>query len=263
MAKQFLSDLDLNSQARILNLLDPTLAQHAATKAYVDATVEGLAHKDNVRVRTSSNINTASPGATLDGVTMATNDRVLVAGQSTASQNGIYIFNGAAVAMTRSNDASTGPELVNAIVPVDEGTSAGTVWRQTAINITIGSTSIAFVAFGTVAAQATETSAGIAEIATQAETDAGSSDTVVLTPLKLANYSNKKLKYSTLFGDGAATQYTITHNLNSQDLTAIVRRNSGNYDEVIVDIEFPTVNTATVRFASAPASNAYKVIILG
>jgi len=263
MAKQVLTNLDMNSVAKVVNLPDPTAAQDAATKAYVDSSIEGLAHKDNVRVRTSSNINLASPGASLDGVSMSSGNRVLIAGQTAAAENGIYIWNGSAVAMTRAADGSTGPELVNAIVPVDEGTSAGTVWRQTAVNITLGSTSIAFIAFGTVSAQATETAAGIAELATQAETNAGTDDLRMITPLKLANYASRKLKFSQDIGDGTATQYTVTHNLNTRDLTGLCRRNSGQYDEVIVDIEFPTVNTAVFRFAAAPASNAFRAIILG
>lgn len=263
MAKQVLTNLDFNNQAKITNLVNPTANQDAATKSYVDAAIEGLAAKDNVRVRTASNISLATPGATLDGVTMAVNDRVLVAGQTAQSENGIYIYNGAAVAMTRAADGSTGSELVNAIVPVDEGTSAGTVWRQTAVNITLGTTSIVFIAFGTVAPAASEAVAGIAEIATQAEVDAGTDDLRIVTPLKLATYANKKLKFSQVIGDGSATQFTLTHNLNTRDLQAIVRRESGSYDEVIVDIEFPTVNTCVIRFAAAPASNAFKAIILG
>lgn len=263
MAKQVLTNLDFNNQAKITNLVNGTADQDAATFGQLKAAIEGLAHKDNVRVRTASNISLSSPGTTLDGVTMAVNDRVLVAGQTTQSENGIYIYNGSAVAMTRALDGSTGAELVNAIVPVDEGTSAGTVWRQTAVNITLGSTSIVFVQFGTVSAQATETSAGIAELATQAEVDAGTDDLRIVTPLKLATYANRKLKFSQLIGDGSATQYTVTHNLNTRDLVAIVRKNSGQYDEVIVDLEFPTVNTCVVRFASAPSSNAFAVIITG
>lgn len=263
MSKQILTNLDFNNSAKITNLPNPTVAGDAANKAYVDAAIEGLAHKDNVRVRTSSNISLSSPGATLDGVTMALNDRVLIAGQTSQAENGIYIYNDAAVAMTRAADASTGAELVNAIVPVNEGSSAGTVWRQTAVNITLGTTAILFVAFGTVSAQATESSSGVAEIATQAEVDAGTDDLRIVTPLKLANFANRKLKFAQVIGDGSATQFTITHNLNTRDLQAIVRRENGAFDEVIVDVEFPTVNTCVIRFASAPAASAFRTIILG
>ena len=142
MAKQILSDLDFNSAARIVNLPDPTLAQHPATKAYVDSAVEGLAWKDSVRVASVSNITLSGPGATIDGVTMAANDRVLVKDQLTQSQNGLYIWNGAAVSMTRAADASTFAELEQAVVTVEEGTSAGSTFRQTQVNGTIDTNNI-------------------------------------------------------------------------------------------------------------------------
>jgi hypothetical protein len=107
---------------------------------------------------------------------MASQDRVLVRAQSTASENGIYVWNGASTAMTRSLDASTFAELEQAVTTVEEGTSAATTWRQDQINGTIGSSSISWVAFGTAAPAASESTAGIAELATQAETDTGTDD---------------------------------------------------------------------------------------
>ncbi len=263
MSRQVLTDLDFNNVARLLNLPDPTLAQHAATKAYVDSAVEGLAWKDSVRVATQANISLASPGATIDGVTMATNDRVLVRSQTTPAENGIYIWNGAAVAMTRAPDCSTAAELEQAVTTVEEGTSAGATFRQTAVNFTLGSGSVTWTSFGTSAPAANETTAGVLEVATQAETNTGTDDTRAVTPLKLANWSGRPLKFAQTIGDGSATQFTITHNLNTQDLHASVRRTSGAFDEVIADVEFPTVNTCVVRFAAAPASGAFRVFIDG
>jgi hypothetical protein len=143
------SDLDFESTARVLNLPDPTLAQHPATKAYVDSAVEGLAWKDSCRVSTQGNISIASPGATVDGITMTSGDRMLVRVQGTTHENGIYIWNGAATPATRAPDCSTAAELEQAVTTVEEGTSAGTTWRQTSVNFTLGSGAVAFVAFGT------------------------------------------------------------------------------------------------------------------
>ena len=263
MSKQVLSDLDFNSVAKITNLPDPTAAQHAATKAYVDAAVEGLAWKDSCRVGTQSNLSLSSPGSTIDGITMATNDRVLVRNQTTASQNGIYVWNGAAVSMTRAADASTFAELEQAVVSVEEGTDAGTTWRQTAVNGTIDSSSVTFSSFGTSAPSASETTAGIVEIATQAETDTGTDDARIVTPLKLATWSNRKLKYATDVGDGSATSYTITHNLGTRDVSVFVRRNSGNYDQVLCDINVLTTNTVQLVFAAAPTTNLFRCIVIG
>ena len=124
MSRQILSNQDFNSVAKIVNLPDPSSSQDAATKAYVDASIEGLSWKDGARVATQGNVSIASPGATIDGVTMAAGDRVLVMAQTTGSENGIYIWNGAAVAMTRALDANTAAELEQAILTVEEGTSA-------------------------------------------------------------------------------------------------------------------------------------------
>lgn len=262
MARQHLTNIDFNSVAKIVNMQNPTAAQDGATKAYVDSVIEGLGWKDNVRVASTASVTLSGPGATIDGVTMATNDRVLLKDQSTGSQNGIYIFNGAAVPMTRSPDASTADELEGAVVVVDEGTSAGASFRQTAVNFTLDSGAIAWSSFISGAPAASETVAGIAELATQAETNTGSDDLRIVTPLKLANWSGRKLKYTQQYGDGSATTFNIDHNLNTRDCQVSVYRNSGSYDEVLVDVGHSTVNRVILTHASAPSSNAFIVVVL-
>ena len=263
MARSILTDFDFGSVSKILNLPSPTSAGDAVPKSYVDSAIEGLSWKDAARVSTQGNINLSAPGATIDGITMASGDRVLVRSQTTQSQNGIYIWNGAAVAATRALDASTFAELEQAIVPVEEGTDAGTQFRQTQVNGTIDSSNVIFTSFGTAAPSASESTAGIAEIATQAETDTGTDDSRIVTPLKLKTWSGAPKRYAAAFGDGSATSYTITHNLGSRDLTVAVYRNSGNYDEVECDVEHSTTNTVTLKFSAAPTSNQYRVVVLG
>ena len=262
MAKKLFTDLDFQSVSKVINLPTPSASGDAASKSYVDSLVEGLAWKDSCRVATQSNLNLDSPGATIDGISMASQDRVLVRSQSTASQNGIYVWNGASTAMTRSLDASTFPELEQAVTTVEEGTSAATTYRQDQINGTIDSSTISWVTFGTAAPAASESTAGIAELATQAETDAGTDDLRIVTPLKLATWSGRIKKYSVSIGDGSATSYTVTHNLASRDVHVTVY-NASTYDEVITDVTHATTNTLTIVFASAPGSDAYRVVVTG
>ena len=139
----------LNSQ-KITGLADPTSAQDAATKAYVDSVQQGLDVKDAVRVATTANITIATAlnvGDTLEGVTLADGDRVLVKDQSTASQNGIYI---AGASPARSDDFAAGIHASGAFFFVEEGTANGDngfVCTSDDAADTVGTHSLAFAQF--------------------------------------------------------------------------------------------------------------------
>lgn len=263
MSRPVLSDLDFGSVAKILNLPTPTGAADAATKGYVDSAVEGLNWKDSVRVSSTANINLAAPGATIDGITMVANDRFLAKDQTTSSQNGIYIWNGAATPATRAADMSTAAEVEQAVVTVEEGTSAGATFRQTAVNVTLDTTNLAFTSFGTSAPAASESTAGVAELATQIETDTGTDDARIVTPLKLKTSKLFNKTFTANIGDGSATSFNIDHNFNTRLVVVEVFKNSGNYDTVLADVTRPTVNRVTVAFAVAPTAAAYTVVIQG
>mgnify|MGYP001260356437 CR=1 FL=1 len=141
--------VDVNT-SRIVNVTDPTGAQDAATKAYVDAVKVGLDFKDSVRVATTGNITIASDlnvGDAIDGVTLANGDRVLVKDQSTGSQNGIYT---AGASPARATDADADSEVTAGLfVFVEEGTanSDNGYVLTTDGTITVGSTALTFTQF--------------------------------------------------------------------------------------------------------------------
>lgn len=64
-------------------------------------------------------------------------------------------------------------------------------------------------------------------------------------------------------GNGSSTDIVVTHNLGTRDVLVQVRDNASPYDYVMVDIEATTENTVTLRFAVAPAENAYRCIVMG
>ena len=123
-----------------------TNAQSWATAAQSSAT--GI-NCTKSRAASTANVNIASPGAAIDGVTLVVGDRVLLKNQSTASQNGIYVWLGAAVAMTRATDMDTWAEVVSKVVLIEEGTVNADLPYMATVNMggTLGSTSITFTLF--------------------------------------------------------------------------------------------------------------------
>jgi fimbrial isopeptide formation D2 family protein/uncharacterized repeat protein (TIGR01451 family) len=99
-----------------------------------------------VRVATTGNVNLASAPASIDGVTLAIGDRVLVKDQSTGSQNGVYVFNGVGNPMTRASDFDQAQEFARGVqVQVLQGTvNRGRVFAQYLTVTTLGSSTIAF-----------------------------------------------------------------------------------------------------------------------
>jgi len=120
---------------------DPTLSTHLATKNYVDSVATGLNVKKAVRAASTANVSvtytatggtsargqiTAAPN-TLDGVTLAATDRILLKDQTTAAQKGIYVVttlgSGANGVWDRATDFDQDAEVTaGAFTFVAEGT---------------------------------------------------------------------------------------------------------------------------------------------
>jgi len=146
------TDLDVNTR-KIINLVNPTGNQDAATKVYVDNVAQGLKPKQAVRAATTVAGTLASSfenGDTIDGVVLATGNRILIKDQAAPAENGIYTVN-ASGAPTRATDFdSLSPidEINGAYVAVQEGTdNEGAVFVQQGTVVTIGVSAINFVQF--------------------------------------------------------------------------------------------------------------------
>lgn len=114
--------------------------------SFLPATDNQVDWKDSARVAAETNINLAAPGATIDGVTMANGERFVAAGQTTGSENGIYVFNGAATPATRSTDADEDSEVTSQLrVAIAEGTRANQIAYVTTNDpIVVDTTAITF-----------------------------------------------------------------------------------------------------------------------
>ncbi|MDF2841759.1 MAG: phage-related protein [Herbinix sp.] len=70
-------------------------------------------------------------------------------------------------------------------------------------------------------------------------------------------------KLTSVVGDGTATSFVLTHNLNTRDLSVTLRETDAPYAVVFTDVEMTSVDTITVKFAVAPAAGQYTITIVG
>ena len=163
------ASIAMNAQA-ITGLLDPSAAQDAATKNYVDLTAQGFNQKPTARLGTAAALpantyanGTAGVGATLtatavgvltvDGISVVLNDIVFVKNEAAGANNGLYKCTtagtaGVAYILTRSTSMDASAEYQGALFAVDsEGTAnANSLWLNTNTSApTVGTTAITFV----------------------------------------------------------------------------------------------------------------------
>ena len=110
-----------NLAPAVTNLQAPNFGQ---VKTLIDNLSSVYKYK-SVRVATTSNVVLATPLAVYDGVTLVLLDRLLLPAQTAQAENGIWIFNGVGVPLTRAVDADAWNEFTGCTVSVNEGTING------------------------------------------------------------------------------------------------------------------------------------------
>lgn len=138
---------------KITNLAAPSSSTDAVNKGYVDQAIEGLKPKEAVRVATTAPGTLASDfenGDSIDGVTLATGDRILLKDQADASENGIYVVqaSGAPVRAADFDALTPFDEINGSLVAVQEGTdNEGKIFVQQGVVAEIDTDDINFVFF--------------------------------------------------------------------------------------------------------------------
>ena len=203
---------DMNNN-KIVNLGAPTTAGDAVNKSYVDTSINNLSavyKYKTARAASTTNVTVSNPAtAVFDGITLVNGDRLLLKNQTAQAENGIYIFNGSAVALTRATDADLWNEFTGCTVSVYEGATFGDTRWYCPVNDggTLGTTAVTFTQ---------DTSNGLTaanfvdkEVPTGAINGANTSFTLANTPTSGTEhvYLNGLLQES-----GAGNDYTISAN---------------------------------------------------
>lgn len=296
MAVRLNTGADFNNQ-RAQALADPSAATDAATKQYVDNVVNGLRWKQPVRAATTTNgaLATAfASGQVIDGVTLATGDRILIKDQTAGAENGIYVVT--AGAPTRATDADSTAEIENATVFVSLGTvNADKAYTQTATVTTVGTTAQTWVQFGGGAAYTADGSgielsgttftleldgttltksatglrigagaagAGLTEASGVLAVGAGTGISVAADAVSV-DTSVVSRKYAIAVGDGTATAFTVTHNLGTRDILVQAWEAASPYTQVFADVVATSTTAVTVTFGTAPTAGQYRVVVQG
>lgn len=227
----------------------------------IEQAASGIASKPPVRAVAVANVASLSGTTTIDGVALVANDRVLLIGQTTASQNGPWVVK--ATAWTRPPAGNDNDELITgALWLATEGTLAATQWRVATTGvITPGTTAVSIVQFGAANSYTAGnglTLAGNAFAVGQGNGILSTSGSIAVDPAVVG-----RKFVGTLTGDGASTAFTVTHNLSNTG--AIV----GFYDQTSGDVIFPVISGRTAsaliaNFTPAPATGkVYGYTILG
>jgi len=295
------ADYSLNTH-KITSLLDPSAAQDAATKNYVDGVAQGLSGKYSAVAATlgsetytiSAGSVTVISGTTLDGQSPAVNDYVLVkdapaasgtgSAASTQPGNGLYLVTSATtnLSLSRAADMSgtNGPD--GSFVFVEGGTQASSGWAvsvpSTSAAFTYGTNNIKFTQFS--GAGEITPGAGLAKSGNTLSIENsgvltvahGGSGAATLTGLVKGNGTSAftaatpgtdyTRKFTATIGDGSSTSITVTHSLGTKAVTWSIQDASTN---VFYGCDFAaaTTTTATLGFTTAPALNSLIVTIIG
>jgi hypothetical protein len=207
-------------------------------------------------------VNLTAPGATIDGASMSAGQRFLAPVQTTGTQNGLYVWNGAAVPATRSTDADAEGKVIDGtIVAVQEGTDAGKQYVQRAASTGAPGTWAQDWGVYSTGGSSYTAGNGLTASGNDFSVGAGTGITVAADAVSI-NTAVVPLKHTELIGDNASIVITVTHNLGTKDITYSVR--DASTDEVC-DCDVKPLNTtqATFTFTQAPATNSLKVVIHG
>lgn len=259
-----MNNIDMQGQ-KITNLGDPSNPTDTVNLQYLQNFIRGLRFKDPVRVASTANVNIASPGASIDGVALSNGDSVLLKDQSTPSQNGIYLWNGAASAMTRRNDANDTGELApGTTVTVTEGTVNADKMMVLISDaaITIGTTAQSWGPVGGGGTSYTEGD-GIDIVGGQISVDLKANGGLSISGGELQVDANiVARKFSQSIGNGSSTSIAVTHNLGTKDVVVSFRQNSDD-SYFLTDWVATDINTVTATFAVAPTSNQHRITVVG
>lgn len=294
--KLFKVGIDLNGN-QLKNLGDPSVGTDGVNLNYLTNFVNGRTYKAPVRAASTANLTLATPGASIDGVTLSSGDRILLKNQSTGSQNGIYVWTGASTLLTRATDADSSAEVTGGMtMVVMEGTvsadkeymlttdgaivlgttaltftlvnTGGTTYTADGNGLELTSTTFGLELDGTTLAKSSSglrigsgaAGAGLVESSGVLAVGAGTGITVNADDVAINTSLTARWK-SVTAGNGSLTTLTLTHNLgNPYHIAQAQDASTGEEYECKI---IKGSNSTTYEFQVAPLTNTIVLVAIG
>lgn len=292
MARKIENGLDLRSN-RIVNVSDPSSAQDAATKNYVDLLISGVRKLASARLMATGNVDISqlNNGDTVDGVVVATGDVVILPLQSTPAEDGWYLVGATAGSTVRWTSMPSGTDARGTAAVVGEGTANGNAfWVQTAEPAVLGTDGLTFVKIeagvtytadgqgieltsttfgleldGTTLSKSASglrigsgaAGAGLTESSGVLAVGAGTGVTVNANDVAVDSTVARVFQIAT---HASSTSIGITHSLGKQFVCPHVFITSTG-EEIFPDVTATSTTVTTFTFASAPSANTLTFVI--
>lgn len=256
------ASLDLTNK-KVVNLADPTADTDGVNKQYLDSVIRGLDWKPEVLAASTADVTLATPGTTLDGVTLTNPCRVLLKNQAAPAENGIYVWTASGSPLTRALDADTAVELTGSTVTVQQGSvNADRMYRVTSDDtLALGTDPVVWVQIG---AGATPYTAGDGLVLTGQDFDivpaAGGGIAVAADSISVDTAVVVR-KFASTVSSGATSPVTVAHGLATADLTvALMISSTGEvvYPDVAVD-----ATNVVLTFGTSPTVVDYRLVVHG
>jgi hypothetical protein len=234
---------------KITNLANGTANGDAVNYGQLQAAINALDWKPSVRALHTANVAALTGTGTYGGVALIAGDRLLLTGQTTASQNGVWQIN--AGAWTRPADY-TGAATVSGgtSVYVEEGTNADQQWRLITDGVvTVDTTSTSWTQIG-----------GSTSYVGDGTTINVTGNTI--SAITSGTTGSLVKKWVGTIGDGVALSFNCVHSFGHKDVQVSVYEVATG-DDWWADRRRSDNNTVQVSFATAPTAGQFRVVVQG
>lgn len=215
----------------------------------------------------TSNVSLTAPGTALNGYTFAAGDSILLTGQTTTSQNGIYVWNSATSLTRRSDSNSAGSLKGGAMIAVanTDNANGDSLWILASTgSITIDTTAQSWVKFQAGTSYSAAANGGLSLTSNAFAVVPATGVTVGASGVG-ADFTVVARKVTGTMGTSGTT-VSVAHNLNNSAPLVVVRYGSAGATpgaQVEVDNVATDVNTVQFTFPTTPAANQYVYSIIG